>query len=348
MHRILALNVGSTSVKIALFEDGHAASSGSVPLAAASTGERVPAVVQAARAFLAESGARLEDLSAIAARGGLLRPLAGGTYRVDVSMLEDLRHSRFGEHPSNVSAIAAHELGAAAGIPSYVVDPVTVDEMENEARITGVPSIRRRSVFHALSQKAAARRAAREMGKRYEQARLIVAHLGGGISVGAHRDGRVVDVNNALDGDGPMAPERAGSVPAGELAALCFSGRFTPRDVKRMLTGGGGMVAHLQTSDMRVVEQKIAAGDANAEGLVRAMGVAIARHVGAMAAVLHGRVDAVVVTGAMAGWQRLVREVRARTEFIAPVIVYSENLEMEALALGVLRVLTGEEEARQY
>jgi len=349
MQPILVINVGSTSVKLALFTGAQQSAATETAFATKLAGaEAVATIVEAARVFLRQAGVELANVRAIAARGGLLRPLAGGTYQVNDAIRQDLAEAKYGRHASNFSALAATELGRDAGIPAYIVDPVTVDELAEETAITGIPAIRRRSIFHALSQKAAARRAAAELGRRYEDISLIVAHLGGGISVAAHQQGRVIDVNNALDGDGPLTPERAGTIPAGALAALCFSGNYTLPEIKRMLTGHGGMFAHLETRDMRQVEQRIRNGDAHAELLTRAMGLSIARQIGAMSAVLSGRVDGIVLTGALVQWQRLLDLVRPRIAFLAPVFVYPENLEMSALALGVLRVLSGEETAKEY
>jgi butyrate kinase len=349
MPVILVINVGSTSVKLALFSGDRQTSATDAAFSKKLAGAvAVAAVVAAAKAFLRDAGVPPAGLQAIAARGGLLRPLAGGTYAINAALLHDLSTARHGEHASNFSALAADELGRAAGIPAYIVDPITVDELAAEATLTGLPGIRRRSIFHALSQKAAGRRAAAELGKRYEDCSLIVAHLGGGISVGAHQQGRVIDVNNALDGEGPITPERAGTLPAGAFAELCCSGKHTLPEIKRLLAGDGGIFAHLETRDMRQVEQRIQAGDATAALLTRAMALTIAKQVGAMAAVLSGRADAIVLTGALAQWPRLRDLLQPRIAFLAPVLVYAENMEMAALAQGVLRVLTGVEHAQDY
>ena len=346
--RILVINAGSTSVKLALYANERMAASTQAPFRRRELNEDLAAVAATVAAFLAGAGVAPRDLSAVAARGGLLKPMAGGTYLVDEAMLADLRAARYGEHASNYSAIVAADVARAGGIRAYIVDPVTVDELGDEARVTGIPEIRRRSIFHALNQKAVARRACKDLGKPYAEARLIVAHLGGGITVGAHLHGRVVDVTNALDGEGPITPERAGSIPAVDLARLCFSGRYSLPEVNRMLVGRGGMMAHLGTSDMKEVGRRMQAGDAQAALLARAMAYTIAREIAARAAALGGAPDAIVLTGGMAGWTWLVDEIRARVGFLAPLMLYPEPLEMEALALGVLRVLRGEEEALRY
>jgi len=228
------------------------------------------------------------------------------------------------------------------------VDPVVVDELMDEARLSGIPEIERRSIFHALNQKAVARRAAAEIGKPYEEVNLVVAHMGGGISVGAHKKGMVIDVNNALDGDGPFAPERAGSLPAGELVKYAFSGNVELGEIIRKMVGGGGLVAHLGTNDLREVERRIGEGDEQADLVFRAMAYQVAREIGARSAVLSGEVDAVVLTGGLAFSEKFVEAVRERVSFIAPVKVYPGEDEMAALAQGALRVLAGEESALEY
>ncbi|MBN1672567.1 MAG: butyrate kinase [Kiritimatiellae bacterium] len=342
VHRILVINTGSTSVKLALFENDRQTAEHTAPGAGTT---RVRAEIAD---FLANEGAELHGLSAIAARGGLLRPLPGGTYRVNETMVAHLAEGTYGRHASNLSACIAFELAQEAGIPAFVVDPVTVDELIDEARLTGLPEIERRSIFHALSQRAAARKAATALGTAYEEARLIVAHMGGGVSVGAHRDGRVVDVNNAFDGDGPIAPTRAGSLPAGDLVRLCFAGRQTEDELLRKLTGEGGIAAHLGTSDMRELEARVQRSELEAVKALRAMAYTIAKQIGAMLPALDGRADGIVLTGALAGWERLLERIRERVAPIAPVLVYPENLEMAALAQGALRVLTGNAASLDY
>jgi butyrate kinase len=263
-------------------------------------------------------------------------------------MLRDLAAGTYGIHPSNLSAQAAWKLAEGTDAKVFVVDPVTVDELDDRARPTGIPPIERRSIFHALSQRAAARRAAESLGRKYEETNIVVAHMGGGISVGAHRAGRVIDVNNALNGDGPIAPERAGTVPAQQLTELCFSGEYTADNVGKMLKGEGGMKAHLGTSDMRDVEKMVADGDGKASLMAEAMAYTVAKQIGAMAAALGGEVDAVVLTGGLAGWKWLTESIEKLVSFAGPLTVYAENMEMEALALGAFRVLTGEEEPRIY
>jgi butyrate kinase len=348
MLRVLVINVGSTSVKLALFQDERQEYSVEVTLARKADFSTIGDISSAVRGFLADSGRHPGDLDAVAARGGPLRPVPGGTYVVNQEMLDDLKSARFGMHASNLSAVVADEIAREASIHAYVVDPVTVDELADEARFTGIPSIRRRSIFHALSQKAAARRASAEIGKKYDESSLVVVHMGGGITIGAHVNGRVVDVNNGLDGDGPITPERAGTIPAGSMAELCFSGEHTHAKVKKMLTGNGGMFAYFGTNDMRLVDEKIQSGDPTAESLLKAMAYSIAKEIGSMSAVLCGNVDAIVFTGGLVRWSALMKLIEERIDFLGPIMVYPDNLEMAALAEGVLRVLRGEEQAQSY
>jgi butyrate kinase len=263
-------------------------------------------------------------------------------------MVEDLKAEVQGEHASNLGGLIAKTLASELNIPAYIVDPVVVDEMEEIARITGLPFIKRKSILHALNQKKVARQAAKDLGRRYEEVNFIVVHLGGGISVGAHQQGKIVDVNNALNGDGPFAPERSGSLPAWDLVELCFSGQYTRAEIKKLLAGKGGVVALLGTNDMVAVEDRIKAGDKKAELITRAMAYNVAKWIGVMATVLQGQVDGIVVTGGLAHYRQLVDWIRERCEFIAPFYVYPGGDEMRALAEGALRVLEGEEQAKIY
>jgi butyrate kinase len=352
--RILVVNPGSTSTKIALFEDENQREVRSLPHTIDELGRFTRVSDQllfrlgAVEAFMAERGIRPESLDAVVGRGGLLRPLEGGTYLVDDRMADDLRSAAEGEHASNLGGLIARSVADRARIPAFIVDPVVVDELDEVARLTGLPHIRRRSIFHALNQKAVAREAARRLGRPLESLRLIVAHLGGGISVGAHREGRVVDVNNALDGDGPFSPERSGGVPSGQLADWCFSGKTTLAEVRRKLTGEGGLVAHLGTNDLMETERRISAGDRRAALVRDAMAYQTAKQIGAMAAVLEGRVDALVLTGGLSASASFTETVLSRVRWIAPVIVLPGEKEMESLALGGLRILRGEERAGLY
>ncbi len=353
-YRILVVNPGSTSTKIAVFDDEEEVFSVNIfhpSEEIAKYGkiiEQYEFRKQAILDILKEKGIELETLSAVVGRGGLLRPIEGGTYIVNEKMLEDLREGRQGEHASNLGGIIAHAIASPLNIPAYIVDPVVVDEMDAIAKYSGLPEITRRSIFHALNQKCTARKAAEELGKKYEEVNLIVCHLGGGISVGAHKKGRVVDVNNALNGDGPFAPERAGGLPAWDLIQLALSGKYTKEELKKKLAGKGGVVAYLGTNDMREVEERVKNGDKKAEEVYKAMAYQVAKEIGALSAVLAGDVDAIVISGGLAYSEMFVNWIKERVSFIAPVFVYPGGDEMRALAMGALRVLRGEEEAKEY
>jgi butyrate kinase len=263
-------------------------------------------------------------------------------------MLDDVKGAARGQHASNLGALIANEIASQLNIPAFIVDPVVVDEMDDIARISGMPEIERISIFHALNQKAVARRAARDLGKPYESLNLIVAHLGGGISVGAHRNGRVVDVNNALDGEGPFSPERTGTLPVGSLIKLCYSGKYTIDEIKKKIVGKGGLVAYLGSNDGRTVQAMVEQGNKEAELVYKAMAYQVAKEIGSCAAVLEGKVDAIVITGGLAYDKMLVGWIKDRAGFIGDIKVYPGEDEMIALAEGGLRVLRGEEQAKEY
>ncbi len=368
MHRVLTINPGSTSTKVALYEDEHPLFVETIPHSA----EEVAAFPRIADQYafrrdavlslLDEREVGLDSLEAVVGRGGILRPIPSSTYRVNERMLnelrpepdEGLRRPKEREHASNLGALIADEIARRAGIPAFIVDPVCVDEFDEIARISGLPEIERRSLSHALNLKAAARRAARELGKRYDEVNLVVAHLGGGISVTAHRRGRMVDVNQALDGTGPFAPERAGGLPVGDVLRLAYSippydeTHYTYEEMIKKIAGRGGLVAHLGTNDARQVERRIEAGDEHARLIYEAMAYQIAKEIGLMATVLKGDVDAIVLTGGMARSEMLVSWIVERVEWIAVVMIYPGEDEMLAMAQGALRVLRGEEKAQDY
>ena len=353
--KIFVINPGSTSTKVALFEGTRCLWTETQRYEAAELEPFASVVEQEGFRYeriaqiLKDKGVEPSSFAAVVGRGGLLKPIPGGTYRIGGRMLEDLKSMAYGSHASNLGAPLAVRFAAAAGdVPAFIVDPVVVDELADEARVSGLPEIRRVSIFHALNQKAVARRAAADLGKPLSDCRLVVAHMGGGVSVGAHCGGRVIDVNNALDGEGPMSPERSGSLPVGALAALCFSGRHTLAEVQRMICGRGGLVAHLGTNDLREVEARVAAGDEKATLVFKALCLQIAKEIGACAAVLKGEVDAVVLTGGLAYSDRLCEALTARVGFIARVLRYPGEDEMQALADGALRVLEGKESALDY
>jgi len=353
-YQILVINPGSTSTRVALFENERPIGSENIfhPASELTGFERI-IDQKAFRSglilnFLEKNSVDPDALDAVVGRGGLLKPIPGGTYRVDRALLRDLEIGVQGEHASNLGGLLAHEIASRVRVPAFIVDPVVVDELEDIARISGMPEIPRRSIFHALNQKACARLAAAGLGKAYEACNLVVAHLGGGISIGAHRRGRVVEVNNALDGEGPITPERAGTLPAGGLLELAFSGGPSRSELKKKLTGRGGMLAHLGTNDLREVESRMAGGDEKARLVFKAMALSIAKQIGACAAVLAGEVDAVVLTGGLAHSGAFLAEIRRYIDFLGRIVVIPGEDEMAALALGALRVLRGEERALNY
>ena len=353
--RILVINPGSTSTKLAVFEDEKALYGETIahPHQQIAAFPRIPDQYafrrDAVLAFLSKHAIEPSSLDAVVGRGGLRRPLESGTYRVNERMLEELRTpNKERDHVTNLGALIANEIAQPAGIPAFIVDPVCVDELEPLARVSGLPEIERKSFSHALSLKSAARRAARDLGRPYEELNLVVVHMGGGISVTAHRQGRIIDVNQALDGTGPFSPERVGGLPFGDVMRLCYSGQYTYDELFRRLTRQGGLLAHLGTNDAVEVEKRIAQGDEHARLIYEAMAYQIAKEIGLMATVLKGKVDAVVLTGGLAHSSVLVGWIRERVEWIAPLLTYPGQDEMLAMAQGALRVLRGEEAAKEY
>ena len=363
--KILAVNPGSTSTKLAIYDDttelwrANVAHRSEDLSRFARLGDQLEYRRAAVREALA-AAVGPGELAAVVGRGGLLKPLAGGVYEVNERMKADLASGRYGNHASNLGALIADTLAREAGVKAWIVDPVVVDELSPLARRSGLPDLPRRSIFHALNQKATARKAAAALGRHYEDCILIVAHLGGGTSIGLHEAGKVVDVNNALDGEGPFAIERAGTVPAGDWMRYVLARQHEEAiDLQALLTGRGGLVAWLGTNDFPAIERAAAAWraggpcDAGLDGrlcdeLVSAMCYASAKAVAGLAAAVSGKVDAVVLTGGLARSERVVAEIRGRVAFLAPVLVYPGENELEALALGVLGVLRGEAEPRVY
>ncbi|MGQ9683699.1 MAG: butyrate kinase [Anaerolineae bacterium] len=354
MQRILAINPGSTTTKVAVYDDRHPLFVESIAHTAADLGrfariaDQYPLRRDAVLSALARHGVETSTLTAVVGRGGVLRPLPAGTYYINERMLADLREPGLREHVSNLGAPIAHEIASRHGLPAFVVDPVSVDEFEPVARISGWPEVERRSLSHALNLKATARLAAADLGRPYAELDLIVVHMGGGISVSAHRRGRMIDVNQALDGTGPFAPERAGGLPVGDVLRLAFSGRYSYEEMFRRVVGQGGLVAHLGTNDAQEVERRILSGDEHARLVYNAMSYQIAKEIGSMATVLKGHVDALVLTGGLAHSQMLLTWIRERVSWIAPILVYPGQDEMRAMVDGVLRVLEGSEKAQQY
>ncbi len=354
IYRLLVINPGSTSTKIAIFDNEKLVLEETLRHSNEEL-EKYSSIFDQYQfrkniilEILNEKGINITKLSAVVGRGGLLKPIPGGTYRVNDNMLADLRSGVLGEHASNLGGVIANEIASQLNIPSFIVDPVVVDEMEPIARISGMPEIERKSIFHALNQKAVARRFAKDNNKSYEDMNIIVAHLGGGISVGAHKKGKVIDVNNALDGEGPFSPERSGGLPVGDLAKLCYSGKYTLEEMKKKIKGNGGLVAYLGTNDARVVCQMIEAGNEKARLVYEAMAYQVAKEIGSMSVVLEGEVDGIILTGGIAYNTMFTSWIKERVEFIAKVIVYPGEDELIALAEGGLRVLRGEEQAKEY
>jgi butyrate kinase len=298
--------------------------------------------------FLKKKKIDLNIIDAIVGRGGLLRPLESGTYQVNTKMLNHLKKGKYGEHASNLGALLAYQIAKKTSIPSYIVDPVVVDEMDEIARISGIPELPRKSIFHALNQKAVARKAANDLGKEYEKSNLIVAHMGGGISVGVHCKGKVIDVNNALNGEGPFSPERSGTVPVGDLVKLCFSGKYQQNHIMTMIKGKGGLVAYLNTNNVEKVIKKVIKGDKKAKLIFEAMAYQIAKEIGQGATVLKGNVDAIVLTGGISHSNKFVDMIRDRVSYISLVMVYPGEEEMLSLCQGALRVLSGKEDVKKY
>ena len=357
-HRVLVINPGSTSTKIAVYEGEQETLSKEIqhgpeelaPFAGHRITEQYDFRKNAVLGALAEQGLSPADLDAVCGRGGLLRPMPHGTYEVGDAILEDLRSGIGGDHASNLGGLIAHELAAPAGRPAFIVDPVVVDEAPTRVKITGLKAIRRRVISHALNQVASARRYAEESETFYEKVNVIVCHLGGGVSVGAHRGGRYIDANNALDGEGPFSPERAGSLPQGQLAELCFSGRYTLAEVRRLIKGSGGLINLLGTSDLREVERRIEAGDAEAAEVFDAMAYQVAKAAAALLPAFEGeRLDRVILTGGMVRSDMLVEALqRYLSGLPCGITLYPGENEMVALAKGALRVLYGREAAKDY
>jgi butyrate kinase len=354
VNRLLIINPGSTSTKIAIYDNllpvfvdtlRHSSEEiGNYETIFEQYDFRKTVILKA----ILDKGIDIKSINAVIGRGGLLKPIEGGTYAVNQEMLKDLKIGIQGQHASNLGGILAYEIAQTHGIDAFIVDPVVVDELEPIARISGLPEIKRKSIFHALNQKAVAKRYAKENNLKYEDLNIIVAHMGGGISVGAHKKGRVVDVNNALDGDGPFSPERSGSLPVTELIKLCYEHKYSLEEIKKKITGKGGLVAYLGTNDARDVEDMVHDGNKEAEIVYKAMAYQIAKEIGMCAAVLKGEVDVIILTGGIAYSKEFIAWIEAGIEFISKVVVYPGEDEMLALAEGALRVLTGEEPPKIY
>ena len=355
---ILAINPGSTSTKCAIYRDtGEVWKKGvSHPSEDLARFRRLRDQLEyrstAVREGIAGAAIPLSEISAVVGRGGLLKPLPGGVYEVNERMKADLMGEKYGRHASNLGALLADSIASELGVPAFIVDPVVVDELAPVSRFSGIPEIPRRSIFHALNQKAIAKKAACSLGKQYGQSCLVVAHMGGGTSIGIHVNGLVVDVNNALDGDGPFAIERAGTVPAGDWMRWVLAHQHDPQALQLMLTGRGGLVAYLGTNDFPAIEQSAegsgALDKALSDQLIQTLCYQVAKSIAGLAAFTNGRLDAVVLTGGLAYSQRVVKEISERVSFLGPVLVFPGENELEALAMGAREVLLGESAARVY
>lgn len=354
MKRQLILNPGSTSTKIGVYEDENPILVETLRHSAEEIGRYERVVDQfefrkkVIEEVLTQKGISLDSLDGVVGRGGLLKAIPSGTYAVNETMIADVHQAEKGEHASNLGCMIALEIGKERNIPAFIVDPVVVDEFDEVARISGIPEISRVSIFHALNQKAVARRYAKDAGKKYEELNLIVVHMGGGVSIGAHEKGRVIDVNNALNGEGPFSPERSGGLPVADLVKMCFSGKYSQEEVLKKLTGKGGVVAYLGTNNMIEVGEKATAGDEQAKLILDAMAYQTAKEIGVAATVLKGQVDQILLTGGIVYSKDMVEAISQRVSFIAPISAYPGEDELLALAQGGLRVLNGEEEAREY
>lgn len=353
-YKILAINPGSTSTKIALYENEVLIKQTNLH----HTIEELQKLDGISEQFefrkqivvdtLSKSGHDIKSVDVVIGRGGLLKPIHSGVYEVNEPMVRDLMSGQYGVHAANLGGLLALDIARRIGVKAYIADPVVVDELCDVARVTGLPQIERRSVFHALNQKAVARKYAAQNGLKYDDLNLIVVHLGGGISIGAHHKGEVVDVNNALDGDGPFSPERSGSLPVGDFVDLATSGEYTNSQLRAMITGHGGIVAHLNTNDVREVEEAVRQGDLRAKLILDAMAYNVSKCIGAKAVVLKGRVDAIILTGGIAHSEYVCNYVKSMTSYIADVVVSPGENELEALAYNALMALNGKIEVMQY
>jgi butyrate kinase len=354
-YKILVINPGSTSTKIAVFNNRTQIFMISVKHEQEVLGtfdciaDQYEYRKNMVKDELIKAGIGLKEIDIIVCRGGLLKPIMGGAYKVNEAMLRDIRNP-MGEHESNLGGLIAYALVKEIGsdVEAIIVDPTCIDEMEEIARISGMPEIARRSFLHALNQRAAGRKFALDFGKKYEEVNVIVVHMGGGISVGAHHKGRIIDVNNGLNGDGPMSPERSGGLPVGQLVDLCFSGKFTKAEICKKIKGKGGLTAYLGTCDAIEIEKRINEGDEYAKLVYSALPYQVAKEIGALSTVLKGEVDAIIITGGLAYSTMIVNDIIERVAHLGPVKVYPGENEMEAMAMNGFMALNHEIEVKEY
>ncbi len=353
-YKILAINPGSTTTKISVYNETEEVFTEVINHSRDELKKfkrifdqfdfRKEAVLNT----LEKKKVDLKTLDAIVGRGGNMKPVVGGTYHINEPMLKDLEIGIMGQHACNSSAYIAHSIATPLEIPSFVVDPVVVDELGDLARISGFDGIPRRAKDHPLNQRAVCRRAAKKLGGKYEEFNFVIAHMGGGISIGVHNKGRIIDVNNCLDGDGPFTPERTGSLPFGAVIDLCFSGKYTKEELYYRFVGGGGLVSYLGTNDGREVKKMIEAGNEKAKLVYEAMAYQVSKEIGAGATVLKGDVDAILLTGGLANDELFVGWIKKRVKYIGDILVYPGEYEMVAMAEGAIRVLRGQEEPKIY
>lgn len=355
VYRLLIINPGSTSTKIAIYDNEKVVfeevlrHSNKEISSYKTIMDQYSFRKELILEELNKKEINITKLSAVVGRGGLVKPLPGGTYEVNEAMLRDLKKGVMGQHASNLGGVLAYEIANQLNISAFIVDPVVVDELEDVARVSGLEEIERVSIFHALNQKAIGRKAAEKLSKKYNEINLIVAHLGGGISVGAHKNGRVIDVNNGLNGGGPFSPERTGTLPTGALIELCYSGKYTLEEMRKKNVGKGGLVSYLGTNDGREVSQMIKQGNKKAQLIYKAMAYQVAKEIGAVSTVLRGEIDTIVLTGGLVYDKQFVQWIYKSVEFLCEnILVYPGEDEMIALAQGGLRVLRGEEQVLQY
>lgn len=354
MFRLLTVNPGSTSTKVGIFQNEEEIFEETIrhPAEVIVSYKTILDQLEFRKKVILEmleaNNFDLNSFSCVVGRGGLLKPIPSGTYEVNDEIINDLKIGIQGQHASNLGGIIAKEIAKEVNIPAFIVDPVVVDELQEIARISGHPEIVRKSKFHALNQKAVAKRYANEVGKTYEELNLIVVHLGGGVSIGAHKNGKVIDVNNVLDGEGPFSPERSGGLPAKAMAEICFDEKHSYDEIKKMISGHGGVLAYIGSNDFRDLTKMAHEGDDRAQLIYDAFVYQIGKEIGSAAAVLHGKVEAIILTGGIAYSPEVTGKISEMISFIAPITVYPGEDELLALAQGGLRVLKGEEEARIY
>ena len=353
-EKILVINPGSTSTKIAVF-DAEKEVFGKILRHDAAELQKLGSIAgqkdyrrRIVSEALRENGFRLTDFAAMACRGGLVRQMPGGTYRVNDALVQDSQVGVSGQHASNLGAMIGYELERESGVPAYIVDPPVVNELSDVAKYSGHPMIERKCVFHALNQKAVARRYAASIGRHYEELNLLVCHMGGGVSVGAHVHGRVLDTEDAVSGEGPFSPERAGSLPVDGVIDLCFDGGMTKNEIKRMMTRKGGLLAYTGTNNIQELLRKAAEGDSKVQEALDAFYYQVAKEICAMSAAMKGQADQIILTGGIAHGKVVTDAITSLVDWIAPVTVYPGEDEMLALAQGVLRVLHGVEAAKEY